>query len=128
MNIIIKQAFGPKSEFGQVSRRRINQNQVQVAVRRDARARKYETVRDKTDGHRVCHIYEVSAKPRTVAKRQQKAAEILWRADDSEFHSLRDLPHTCSSTIDLQASMHLKNLTTRYYKLGSNASSQLNTI
>ena len=61
-------------------------------------------------------------KPKTIAKCQQKAAEILRRAVDSEFHSLLDLSHTCSSAIDVQASMHLKSLMTRYYKLGSNAS------
>ena len=60
-------------------------------------------------------------KPKTVAKCQQKAAEFFRRAVDSEFHSLLDLSHTCSSAIDVQASMHLKSLMTRYYKLGSNA-------
>jgi hypothetical protein len=57
-----------------------------------------------------------------VSSMQHKAAEIIRQSVDPEFHSIFELSHTWSSTIDVQGSMYLKALIVKYYELNPSAS------
>ncbi len=64
-----------------------------------------------------CHTY-----PDGVSSIQHTAAKIIRQSVDSEFHSIFELSHTWSSTINVQASMYLKALIIKHYKLSPSAS------